>query len=180
MKNLYLLMVLSFPLFLQSQTDLKVTEFKKSQVISTNFTVPLVRFNFVEETVDSMEKGNVTFFNSVGAGVSYNFGRLFQHENNDGEIVENQFINIIGFQAGFLFSAETADPPTNIFALTGGINILDFHVGYGYELGTIAENQKRGFITISYSIPVSKLTKAGLFVIDKGVKANKTTDKSTF
>ncbi len=180
MKNFYLLMVLSFPVFLISQTDLKVTEFKNSQVISTNFTVPLVRFNFVEETAGSMEKGNVTFFSSVGAGVSYNFGRLFQYENNDGEIVENQFMNIIGLQVGFLFSAETADPPTNLFAITSGINILDFHVGYGYELGTIAENQKRGFITIAYSIPVSKLTKAGLFVRKRGTKADKAKDTSTF
>ncbi len=180
MRTFLLCMVLLSGMLLRGQTDLKVTEFKDSQVISTNFTVPLVRFNFVEQTENNLEKGNVTFFSSVGAGVSYNFGRLFQHENNDGEIVENEFMNIIGVQMGFLFSAKTSDPPTNIFALTTGINILDFHVGYGYELGTISENQKRGFLTISYSIPISKLTKAGLFVINKGRLANKENDRSTF
>ncbi len=180
MRDIFLLLMLSSTILAHCQTDLTVTEFKNSKVISTNFTVPLVRFNFVNQTEDSMEKGNVTFFNSVGAGVSYNFGRLFQYQNKENEIVENEFINIIGFQAGFLFSAKTDDPPTNIFALTAGVTILDFHVGYGYELGTISQNQKRGFITISYSIPVSKLTKAGLFVIDKGTKADKSTDQSTF
>ena len=164
-----------------AQTSLEVKEYKKSEVISTNFTVPMVRFNFIEDSEDSLKKGNVTFFNSVGAGVSYNFGRLFQYTNDNNEVVNNEFINIIGFQVGFLFSAETADPPTNNFALTAGVTILDFHFGFGHELGTITEDQKRSFITIAYSIPISKLTKAGLFVRKRGNEVtDKTKDASTF
>lgn len=151
----------------QSKT-LTFTEYKWSQVITTNFTVPMVRFNFVEETEDLKAKGSVTFFNSVGAGISFNWGSLYEATDNDSLVNNHEFKNVIGVQTGFLFSADTGDASTNIFALTLGVNVLDFHVGYGYELGTITENQKRGFLSIAYSIPISKLSKSGLFIVERG------------
>ncbi|TVZ14337.1 hypothetical protein [Maribacter sp. MAR_2009_72] len=178
MKKAVILLIMLMTLTSYSQS-LSVTEYKNSKVLNTNFTVPLVRFNFIDDTADELAKGNVTFFSSVGAGISYNLGRLYQTTDGNSKITDNEFNNIIGVQAGFLFSAKTGTTPTNIFALTAGINILDFHVGYGYELGTIEENQKRGFLTISYSIPVSKLTKAGLYIINKGEEVQ-ADEKSTF
>jgi hypothetical protein len=151
----------------QSKT-LTVQEYNWSNVITTNFTVPMVRFNFVDETDELKAKGNVTFFSSVGAGISYNWGSLYEFTDNNNLVNNHEFKNIIGIQAGFLFSADTGDTPTNVFALTFGINVLDFHIGYGYELGTITENQKRGFLSIAYSIPISKLTKGGLYIVNRG------------
>ncbi|UNY98281.1 hypothetical protein MQE36_14460 [Zhouia spongiae] len=155
-------------------TDLKKENSKagttreyRAQVISTNFTVPMVRFNFIDSTTDET-KGNVTFFNSIGAGINYSFmGRLSETRNEYSEVINREHHNIIGVQAGFLFSAKTGDAPTNIFALTAGLNILDFQIGYGYELGTIEPNQKRGFITIAYSIPISKLMDGGFFILNQ-------------
>lgn len=43
------------------------------QVINTNFTIPLIRFNTTtKDGADNNQKGNVSLFNSVGAGISYN------------------------------------------------------------------------------------------------------------
>ena len=151
-----------------------------AQVLSTNFTVPIARFNFIKQSEGVTKKGNITFFSSVGAGISYGFGRLYETRDENTKIINREFNNIVGAQIGFLFSAQTGENPTNLFAVSLGLNVLDFQIGYGYELGTITNDQKRGFLTIAYSIPLSKLTKGGFFILNKGDALEGAKMKSSF
>jgi hypothetical protein len=127
----------------------------KSQIISTNFTIPLVRFNFIEN--DATKQGDILLFTSIGAGIGYYWGRLERTRDNTGEIISEEFSNSFGVSVGALFSAGTGDDTKNVFAPIINFSMLDFQIGIGTELGTKADNQKREFITLSYSIPLYKL-----------------------
>lgn len=146
------------------------TEYK-AQVISTNFTVPIIRFNLIDKHQAGApldRKGNVSFFNSIGAGVGYYWGRLTEVTDAQGKVINTEMDNTFGIQLGFLFaSSSSGNNNTNIFALTGGISILNFNLGYGYELGTLSQYEKRGFITLAYSIPISKLIRGGFYIMSK-------------
>lgn len=131
-------------------------------VFNTNFTVPILRFN--RTTGDPAKKGNVAFFNSIGAGIGISGGRLEVTADSSGKPVNMTMHNTVGFQAGFLFAANTEENATNIFALTAAVTLLNFQIGYGYELGTVQTNQKRGFVTVAYSIPLAKLVKGGMYI----------------
>lgn len=139
----------------------------KSTVLTSNFTVPVVRFNFLDKNQSAERKeGNVSLFNSIGAGININRGRLTTVTDNANEEVSNEFKNIVGGQFGVLFSSNAASSNgSNIFALTFGVTLLNFQVGYGIELGTLAANEKRGFMTIAYGIPLSSLVKGAFHVI---------------
>jgi hypothetical protein len=144
-------------------------------VLNTTFTVPIIRFNFLENQQLSQErnKGNVNFFNSIGAGLGIGFGRLTETTNAERKIINTEMDNVIGVQLGFLFASNaTSSNRTNIFAGTAAISVLNFQLGYGYEFGSVGLNEKRGFLTLAYGIPVSKLVRGGFFVIEKEVKAN--------
>lgn len=146
----------------------EVTEYK-AQVISTNFTIPIIRFNVIDKNSNAAptdRKGNVSFFNSIGAGVGYYWGRITEVTDKDGKVINSEMDNTFGIQAGFLFAANSSGSNnTNIFALTAGISILNFQLGYGYEFGTIGANDKRGFMTLAYGIPVSKLIRGGFYKV---------------
>jgi hypothetical protein len=89
--------------------------------------------------------------------------------------------NVFGVQTGFLFAANASDANnSNIFAWTLGFSLLNFQVGYGYELGTVNANDKRGFLTVAYGIPVSKLIKGGAFVLRKNEIVKKDKTRSRF
>ncbi|TRX34984.1 hypothetical protein FNW52_12650 [Flavobacterium sp. ZT3R18] len=145
-----------------------------ARVITTNFSVPLARFNFtktIPEDISKPEvkskKGEITLFTSIGAGISYNYGVYRATTNGNSEIVNEEFTNIIGAQIGFLFSAGTGEDTKNVFAPVLNIVLLDFQVGLGYELGNVNINQKRTFVTLSYAIPLYKLTKTGFYILKK-------------
>jgi hypothetical protein len=129
----------------------------KKTILSTNFSIPLVRFNFV--TGDDQKQGDILLFNSIGAGFGYYWGRLERTRDDRGEIINEEFSNTFGVNVGALFSAGTGEESKNVFAPTINFAVLDFQVGVGIELGTRAENQKREFVTLSYSIPLYKLFK---------------------
>jgi len=158
---------------LQAQTrelPSTTTEYK-AQVISTNFTVPIIRFNPIDKNssgAPSDKKGNVAFFNSIGAGVGYYWGRLTTVTDNNSKVISTEMNNTFGIQTGFLFASNSSGSNnTNIFAWTLGISILNFQFGYGYEFGTVGSNEKRGFLTVAYGIPVSKLLNGGFYVRKK-------------
>lgn len=140
-------------------------------MISTNFTVPIIRFNPIDKNSQGApadKKGNVAFFNSIGAGVGYYWGRLTEITDVNGEIINTEMDNTFGIQTGFLFEANSSGGNnSNNFAWTFGISILNFQVGYGYEFGTVNANEKRGFLTLAYGIPVSKLIKGGFYKIKR-------------
>jgi hypothetical protein len=127
----------------------------KSHIVSTNFTIPLVRFNFVEN--DATKQGDISLFTSIGAGIGYYVGRLERTRDSTGEIINEEFSNTFGVSVGAIFSAGTGEDTKNVFAPILNVSMLDFQIGIGTELGTRAENQKRQFVTLSYSIPLYKL-----------------------
>lgn len=142
-----------------------------AEVVSTNFTIPLLRVNWVDKNSSGAptdRKANVSLFNSVGAGIGYYWGRLKTTTDSGGQIINSEMDNKIGFQTGFLFAANgNASTNTNIFAWTLGVSFLNFNVGYGYEFGSIGANEKRGFLTVAYGIPISKLIQGGFYVTKK-------------
>ncbi|MET0945503.1 MAG: hypothetical protein ABWY22_08840 [Flavobacterium sp.] len=145
----------------------KSTTYKyKVSMINTNFTIPIVRFNFAGNDDPTENKdGDIQLFNSIGAGVGLSYGNLEKTTNDKGEVINNEFTSSFGFHFGVLFSAgSTSSENKNVFAPTLSLSVLDFQLGYGYEMGTRAPNQKRDFFTIAYAIPISKLIKSKFFI----------------
>jgi len=139
--------------------------------LSTNFILPFARFNF-NETSNKEAVGNLKLFQSIGAGVSLNYGRLTttSEKGSMNDAVDERFANAIGLQLGFLFSADLSnEKPSNVFAPTIALNILDFSVGWGVELGTRTEGETGHFMTIAYAIPLQKLTKKGTWKLIKWI-----------
>lgn len=128
----------------------------RAKISNSYFQIPAVRFNFVD---DENKIGDINIFNSVGAGFGISWGRMEITRDNNGEIINQDFSSTFGLHLGALFSAGTGDDAKNVFAPTFNVSLLDFQVGYGYELGSISENQERHFITLAYSIPLYKLVK---------------------
>jgi hypothetical protein len=126
----------------------------KATILNTNFSIPIARFNFSKN--DSLNKGNIQLFNSIGAGFGISWGRMTDYRDENGELENSDFANTFSIHGGILFSAGNNN---NVFAPVLSLGLLDFQLGLGYELGNISKNQKRGFITIGYAIPLYKLTK---------------------
>lgn len=138
-------------------------------VLNTNFIIPIIRFNTVtKEGADNNQKGNISFFNSIGAGVSINWGRMELTTDKDKKIINREMYNTFGLQLGLLFAANSSNGNnTNIFAPTFSVSLLNFQIGCGYELGTISSKENRLFYTVAYGIPISKLIKGGFYVLKK-------------
>ncbi len=148
-----------------------VMRYKKTAwLVSTNFNLPTVQFSPYTEAgkVGKTASGEVSFFNSLGAGISLSkadFNLLTAKGDTTGSDIRNHF----GFQAGFLFSKSGAG--NSRFAFYTGISVLDFQVGIGKEFGDISTNIKPAFYTISYSIPMNKFFKNTTIVLrNKGGK----------
>ncbi len=82
-----------------------MTEYK-AQVISTNFTIPIIRFNPIDKETSGAptdKKGNVSFFNSIGAGIGYYWGRLSEVTDGTGKVINTEMNNTFGFSGGISF-----------------------------------------------------------------------------
>jgi hypothetical protein len=176
------LLLASFDLFSQETTTVDNTELqveiKTSNVITlnTNFILPITRFNFYKKTTNN-EYGKLQMFNSIGAGIGFNYGSLTEtmEIGSKNDKIEQKFANAIGIQFGILFAMDSQNgEPKNVFAPTVAISILDFQIGYGYELGTKEDNISGHFVTISYGIPIQKLTKKGTLILTEWVKTETT------
>lgn len=135
--------------------------------LTTNFNIPLLRFNRLNAATRALEDraGNVSFFNSIGAGVCLSWGTLRIVTDSESRIIDKEMINTIGLQLGLLFSATTSQGTSqNVFAPTVGLSLLNFQLGVGYELGKRGLNEEKAFFTLAYGIPVSKLMRGGFFV----------------
>ena len=143
----------------------------KCQVLNTNFTIPLIRFNTVsKDGSDNNQKGNVALFNSVGAGISYNWGRMTITTDATGKVINTEMHNTIGFQLGVLFAANSSSGNnSNVFAPTFSFTVLNFQLGCGYELGTLSTKENRFFYTLTYGIPLAKLLKGGFYVVKRSL-----------
>ena len=143
----------------------------KATIFNTYFSVPIARFNRVKN--DDNKEGNVQLFNSVGAGISLKGGRITDIRDSHGELIDTEFNNTMGVSLGVIFSAGSANgEDENVFAPVLSIDFLDFQLGYGVELGTRENNQKRGFFTVAYSIPLYKLVKGKYRIIKKSIILN--------
>lgn len=155
-----------------------------AQILSTNFTIPILRVNFLATDPNAIEnkKASASFFNSIGAGIGYSFCRLERTVDTQGMDIKQEMTNVFGIQLGVLFAANAGSnnttstnqnntSPTNIFALTGAFTVLNFQIGAGYELGTVAAGQRRGFATVAYSIPLATLIRGGYWITHKKLVA---------
>jgi hypothetical protein len=145
--------------------QLPSTTFKyKVKMLTTNFTVPIARFNIIDDGTDT-KKGEISLFNSVGAGFGVSWGEIEKTTDANGSTLNIDYTNTFGLNLGFLFSSgKDGDTQKNIFAPTATVSILDFQIGFGYELGTTSQYQKKGFLTIAYAIPLSKLVKGKFYI----------------
>ena len=139
----------------------------KALILTSTFNLPIVRFNRLKTDGANGQSGNVEFFNSVGAGLSFLFGRLEQIQDNNNKTITSDFANTVGITGGFLFAANVDDGTTseNIFATTIGLTFLDFQVGLGWEHGDRSSNTEKLFVTISYGIPLTKVSKKSGVII---------------
>ncbi len=163
------------------ETDSDSLATKKVMLISTNFNVPMVQYVPLINT--TTKKGDISFFNAVGAGIGFSIADIEFARDKNGKIINTEVKNNIGIQTGFLFSSNAVkDGSSNQFAWTLSLVFLDFQVGYGHQFGTIVEGQYRNFMNFSYSIPLSKLSKAGSLILRyKGKNTNfKTMNKAQF
>lgn len=140
----------------------------KAHIWNTNFTIPIVRFNVVNDSIGTDREGDVALFNSIGAGLSYSMGRITEIRDANGEIIDTKFENTFGASLGVLFSASSTEGANrNVFAPAFSLNVLDIQFGYGIELGTRSPGQERGFFTVAYAIPLYKLFKGNYRVARK-------------
>jgi hypothetical protein len=164
----YLLFVLNFAALAQKSDSIAISS-KTAWLISTNFNVPTVTFRPVlraeREKTTTVDRGNLSFFNAVGAGISIsraNFKLLNSKNDTTGTEINNQ----VGFQVGFLFSRSTTTVgDKNRFALQMGVNFLDFQIGFGKEFIDVPTGYNSKFITISYSLPITKFSRKTAFVL---------------
>lgn len=141
--------------------------------LTSSFTLPIIRFNLHKNLDSSSDHslGSVSLFNSIGAGVNLNIGRLYENTDGNSKVINAELQNAYGVQVGFLFAANTEDGNRqDVFALTGGVNILNFQFGGGYEFGHVVANQRRGFFTLAYSIHVDKLVRGGIYILKSSSK----------
>lgn len=139
----------------------------KATILTSNFSLPVVKFNRFEDSVDG-SKGSISFFNSVGAGLTLTGGEMREIRDKNGEIASQDFTPTFGVTGGFLFSSSTGDESKNSFAPFLGVSILDFQLGLGWELGTLPDNYKRSFFTVSYNIPIYKIKRGAFYILKFG------------
>ncbi|MCT4603447.1 MAG: hypothetical protein N4A59_11170 [Marinifilum sp.] len=140
----------------------------KATIWNTNFSIPIARFNFIEDQDNKL--GNIKMFNSIGAGFGLSLGRMTDYRDQLGNIENTDFANSFSLHLGFLFSAGSENE--NTFAPTLSVGILDFQIGFGVELGNRSEKQRKGFLTLGYAIPLYKLRKGKYLIKKKGPLIN--------
>jgi hypothetical protein len=136
----------------------------KATIWNTNFSIPIARFNFSKNNVNN-KLGDIQMFNSIGAGFGKSWGTMIDFRDENGNLENSDFANAFSIHGGFLFSAGNEQ---NVFAPVLTLGVLDFQLGFGFELGTIKADQKRAFLTIGYAIPLYKLTKGKYLFSKKG------------
>lgn len=139
---------------------------KKDRILAlnTNFVLPVMRFDLLKTSYQDNSFGSLSLFNSIGAGISLNFGEQMEISENGSSNgnLDEKFANMLGLQLGFIFSADLQEGESSLhFAPTAALLILDFQIGFGYELGLVNQENSRTFITLGYGIPLQKLTKTG-------------------
>jgi len=146
-----------------NQTPSTIYKYKVT-MLNTNFTVPLARFNFINDGSDT-SKGQISLFTSIGAGFGFSWGEIEKTTDANGNTLNVDYSNTYGVNVGVLFSSgKDGETQKNVFAPTVAFTVLDFQIGLGYELGTVLNGQKQGFLNLAYAIPISKLLKGKYYI----------------
>ena len=114
--------------------------------INTNFVLPVMRFDLLKTSYQDNSFGSLSLFNSIGAGISLNFGEQMEISENGSSNgnLDEKFANMLGLQLGFIFSADLQEGESSLhFAPTAALLILDFQIGFGYELGLVNQENSR-------------------------------------
>ncbi len=151
----------------QSLGDLHI-QYEKVTSIHTDFIVPVSRFTILSQPESDGSRGRLLLFQSLGAGITIQRGHLRRvyDQSDAGKMISQQLQRRLGLQIGLLFGTRQLDQEVKTqFAPTVGVVLLDFHIGYGYELGAKSESETSHFVTVSYGIPLQRLSDAkGLLV----------------
>jgi hypothetical protein len=151
--------------------------------LSTGFQIPPVKYHLhnVNDSISSIDNGTLSYFNSAGVGIGITLGKVTFKNSTGGKLnelnnisqVETEMANIVSLNLGFLFSGQTSDQQLQTsFAPVVMIGALDIQLGWGYELGNVDAGENRHFYTISYNIPLSKLSNKGSILLDITNKDN--------
>ncbi|HYG49570.1 MAG TPA: hypothetical protein VD905_01655 [Flavobacteriales bacterium] len=145
------------------------------------FNLPVLRFNINSFTGSVKDIGTLEYFNSLGAGIAFSFGKINVKSEN-GSPLEQSFDrnktitmkNIYGASLGVLFSkSDSIGGSRIIIAPNLNFQALDFQIGAGYELGTVTNTAHRWFFTLSYGIPLSKFANTGSYLLTNPTKDDK-------
>ncbi len=143
------------------------TLFVKTQrtwLMNSDFTAPTMRYApYITKPPNSSSSGHLSMFNSVGAGLSFNFGEMTQMfrpspGSTRREIAATTLENYFGFGLGLLFSVAGEQNRTYSLAPNFGIQILDFQLGVGYELGSSDASESRFFYALDYKLRLKNIT----------------------
>lgn len=173
MKTLLIFLVIPFCAHAQTVTTETFTE--KRWLLNSGINLPAAKFHLTENH-ENHEKGYLELFSSFGVGLSLNFGDATFIKDIDKNLVLNdqtEFSNLVGFQLGILYSSKISDQDQtqlNLFSLYTGLNILDLQLGGGFEFGSKIQNSTGWFVSVSYGIPIYKLTGSGAFLFKKKTK----------
>lgn len=172
----YTFLFILFPVWMQAQS-ITTEHFKERRwLLNSGVNLPAAKFHLVETSLDDESKGFLELFSSFGVGLSINFGDAKFTRNLDNmSLIEDrtEFTNLVGFQCGILYSSKFSDlsqSQINIFSFYSGINVLDLQLGGGYEFGSRVANSNGWFVSVSYGIPIYKITGSGSYLF----KSNKT------
>lgn len=169
----YLLLLIFLPLWSQAQSITTESFQEKRWLLNSGINLPAAKFHLTEQVDEYDSKGFLELFSSFGVGVSINFGSAtFIRDLDKNSILEErtEFSNLVGIQCGVLFSSKVSEldqSQINVFSFYSGLNVLDLQIGGGFEFGSRIEDSNGWFVSVSYGIPIYKITGAGSYLFEK-------------
>lgn len=169
----YSLLFILLPVCAQAQSITTECFNERRWLLNSGINLPAAKFHLTEQTIDDDSKGFLELFSSFGVGLSINYGDAkFTQDLDNMSIIEDrtEFTNLIGLQCGVLFSSKVSEidqTQLNVFALYAGLNVLDLQIGGGREFGSRIENSNGWFLSVSYGIPIYKISGTGSYLFKK-------------
>ena len=161
------------PAWTQAQSITTESFTERRWLLNSSINLPAAKFHITEPSLENESKGFLELFSSFGVGLSINYGSAkFIRDLDQMSIIEDrtEFTNLIGFQCGVLYSSKISEidqSQINLFSIYSGLNILDLQIGGGFEFGSRIDNSNGWFISVSYGIPIYKISGSGSFLFKK-------------
>ncbi len=173
----YYLLLLLFPVIIHTQDSQQHYYKEKRWLLNSGINLPAVKFHITDKS-QSESNGHLELFSSFGLGLSINFGEASFYKSPEQQKFINdqtEFRNIIGLQLGLLYSSKVNEfdySQINLFSIYSGINVLDLQIGGGYEFGSRIIHSTGWFVSMSYGIPIYKITGTGSYLFKKKTNRN--------